>query len=61
MIVVDPGRIDPVVRLAQPLYAEVLRNGLPALRAAWIAARHLRARERSRRLGSTFSSGCRCR
>jgi DNA-binding CsgD family transcriptional regulator len=33
MIVVDPGRVDPIVRLAQPLYGEVLRAGLPALRA----------------------------
>jgi DNA-binding CsgD family transcriptional regulator len=33
MIVVDPGRVDPIVRLAQPLYGEVLRGGLPALRS----------------------------
>ena len=33
MVTVDPGAPDAVVRLAQPLYGEVLRAGLPVLRA----------------------------
>ncbi|HTU32016.1 MAG TPA: LuxR C-terminal-related transcriptional regulator [Solirubrobacteraceae bacterium] len=33
MIAIEPGREDSVVRLAQPLYGDVLRAGLPMLRA----------------------------
>ena len=33
MVTIDPGSPDAVLRLAQPLYGEVLRGGLPVLRA----------------------------
>ena len=33
MVTIDPGSPDAVLRLAQPLYGEVLRDDLPVLRA----------------------------
>ncbi|HEX3977358.1 MAG TPA: LuxR C-terminal-related transcriptional regulator [Solirubrobacteraceae bacterium] len=39
MVTVDPGAPDAVVRLAQPLYGEVLRAGLPELRARAVRVR----------------------